>query len=162
MSTPSTIVVHLRPEDRNKTFETPFGTFIKPNGMQYLSVYCHYDGCPSGVGEYLAKEITTYEKAIEFICEGERSTVYNGTGDPKYGTKISNTLGCTTDYLYVLDYEEGSNGIIVKMADPDLDEDAMLNIDPSSLLLLSDYLGSDEYYDWGEEGENNDDDEDDE
>ena len=76
MSTRSNIAIRLREEDRNKTFETPWGETVKPNGKQFLYVYCHNDGYPEGVGADLKDMFNggKYEDALEYILMGDRST----------------------------------------------------------------------------------------
>jgi len=76
MSTRSNIAIRLRSEDRNKTFNTPWGEPVKPNGAEYLCVYCHNDGYPSGVGADLESMFNggDYEEALDYILQGDRST----------------------------------------------------------------------------------------
>lgn len=76
MSTRSNIAILLRPEDRNKTFRTPWGRTVNPNGEKFLMVYCHNDGYPEGVGADLESmfEGGNYEDALEYILRGDRST----------------------------------------------------------------------------------------
>lgn len=76
MSTRSNIAILLRPEDRNKDFKTPWGQVVNANGKKYLYVYCHNDGYPEGVGVDLITMFDgdKYEKALEYILMGDRST----------------------------------------------------------------------------------------
>ena len=76
MSTRSNIAILLRPEDRNKDFETPWGEVVNANGKKYLYVYCHNDGYPEGVGADLINMFDgdKYEKALKYILKGDRST----------------------------------------------------------------------------------------
>ena len=47
---------------------------ILPDG-KVQSVYCHWDGYPTGVGDDLVKTISTYKQAKDFVDEGDHSSV---------------------------------------------------------------------------------------
>ena len=86
-----------------------------PNG-KVKSVYCHWDGYPSGVGQDLKdKNFQSTEEVIDFINEGDRSTVdlsykeYRGENRPPIEHK-SREAYFKSDieewgYLYTLDNE---------------------------------------------------------
>lgn len=101
MSTNSTIVLKLKLEDvgrikkcdvnkipvkQKKTFRSE----ILPNmdilnavlkGVklpEYLEIYHHWDGYPSGLGEYLNEHYNTYEKVLNLVLIGDVSNIIGG------------------------------------------------------------------------------------
>ena len=130
MSTRSDIAIRLREADRNKTFKTPWGEEVKPNGAAFLYVYCHNDGYPDGVGADLRRMFDggSYEEALEYILMGDRSTTelsYWGWRREECAPAVANTeedCDCE-EYLYIL--EEGDNGkmTVRQYGVAELDED---------------------------------------
>lgn len=124
MSTRSNIAIKLRESDVNKTFVTPWGEEISPNGAPYLYVYCHFDGYPEGVGVNLAKRFhdKTYEDALKYILEGDRSTSYlsyyekmdDGCG-PYPAKTIKNMF--ENEYLYIIEEIDGKLHVNVHYID---------------------------------------------
>lgn len=114
MSTRSNIAIKLRESDVNKTFITPWGEEVSPNGTPYLYVYCHFDGYPDGVGAELVKMFhdKTYEDALKYILEGDRSTYYlsyyemrDETIAPFPGKDIVSMF--ENEYLYIIEEIDG-------------------------------------------------------
>lgn len=119
MSTRSNIAILLRPEDRNKTFKTPWGKSVNPNGEKFLVVYCHNDGDPSGVGADLESMFNggNYEDALEYILRGDRSTTdlsyYEWRGEkcpPRAYDKASDCY--QEDYLYIMYEVDGKIAVV--------------------------------------------------
>lgn len=113
MSTRSNIAIRLRPEDRNKTFKTPWGEKVSPNGAEYLNVYCHNDGYPSGVGADLEDMFNggSYEEALEYILQGDRSTTscsyYGWRGEECAPNPEMTAADCfQQEYLYIISEDE--------------------------------------------------------
>ena len=115
MSTHSNIAILLRPEDRNRDFETPMGTTVNAGGKKYLFVYCHNDGYPSGVGADLEDMFDggDYEEALDYILAGDRSTADLTYWDWRAET---GTEPCAADdeddmyqedYLYIIEEVDG-------------------------------------------------------
>ena len=79
MSTRCNVALLLREEDRNKTFGAPWDEYltVSPDGAKYLNIYIHNDGYPEGVGRDLVEMMSesNYEDALDFILEGDRSTM---------------------------------------------------------------------------------------
>ena len=114
MSTRSNIAIRLREEDRNKTFKSACGKNVKPNGAAFLNVYCHWDGYPEGVGHDLKERFdgASYEDALKFILEGDRSTVdtsYWGWRQEECPPRPKQTEhDCyQQEYLYILEEADG-------------------------------------------------------
>ena len=101
MSTNSTIVLKLKPEDvgrikRCDTNKIPvkkkktYRYEILPNmdilndvlkGVklpEYLEIYHHFDGYPTYLGEYLNKHYNTYEKVLNLVLIGDVSSIIHG------------------------------------------------------------------------------------
>lgn len=117
MSTRSNIAIELREEDRNKVFTTPWGSTISPKGAKYLVIYCHNDGYPSGVGYGLLDKNFTYDSALKYILQGDRSAVdltYWDWREEMSGPCIIDTLEVNEDYLYIIKEENSSIAIYVK------------------------------------------------
>lgn len=123
MSTRSNIAILLRPEDRNKTFKTPMGTTVNPNGAKYLYVYCHNDGYPSGVGQDLKdmfEGTESYEQALEYILAGDRSTTDLTYWDWRRETNVDPAAADNeedmyqNDYLYIIEEIDSSHRIRVR------------------------------------------------
>jgi hypothetical protein len=119
MSTRSNIAIRLREADRNKTFETPWGEKVKPNGAPFLNIYCHNDGYPEGVGADLKDMFDggSYEEALEYILRGDRSTTgtsyYDWRGEKCAPDPEQSESDCyQQDYLYVIMEENGK--LVVK------------------------------------------------
>lgn len=131
MGTRCNIAILLRPEDRNKTFKTPWGRAINLNGEKFLTVYCHNDGYPSGVGADLEDDFDggNYEDALDFILCGDRSTVYTSYYEwrgekcpPKSYNDVSDCYN--EEYLYIM-YEV--NGKIVVVNYDDIEDKSMFD-----------------------------------
>lgn len=137
MSTRSNIAILLRPEDRNKDFKTPWGQVVNANGKKYLYVYCHNDGYPEGVGVDLITMFDgdKYEKALEYILMGDRSTTdlsYWDWRKEQCKPRAADTEEemYQNDYLYVI--EEVDVTMQVKLYgddDDDWDDDNIIVID---------------------------------
>ena len=115
MSTRSNIAILLRPEDRNKNFETPWGQTVNANGKKFLYVYCHNDGYPEGVGADLHNMFDDgdYDEALEYILMGDRSTTdlsYWGWRREKCEPYAADTEEemYQEDYLYIIEEVNGS------------------------------------------------------
>ena len=115
MSTRSNIAILLRPEDRNKNFETPWGQTVNANGKKFLYVYCHNDGYPEGVGADLHNMFDDgdYDEALEYILMGDRSTTdlsYWGWRREKCAPDAADTEEemYQEDYLYIIEEVNGS------------------------------------------------------
>ncbi len=115
MSTRSNIAILLRPEDRNKNFETPWGQTVNANGKKFLYVYCHNDGYPEGVGADLHNMFDDgdYDEALEYILMGDRSTTdlsYWGWRREKCEPYAADTEEemYHEDYLYIIEEVNGS------------------------------------------------------
>lgn len=115
MSTRSNIAILLRPEDRNKNFETPWGQKVNANGKKFLYVYCHNDGYPEGVGADLHNMFDDgdYEEALDYILMGDRSTTdlsYWGWRREKCEPRAADTEEemYQEDYLYIIEDLNGS------------------------------------------------------
>ena len=128
MSTRSNIAILLRPEDRNKDFKTPWGQVVNANGKKYLHVYCHNDGYPEGVGDDLIRMFDgdKYEKALEYILMGDRSTTdlsYWDWRKEQCAPRAADTEEkmYQNDYLYILEEVDGT--MRVRMYGDDEDED---------------------------------------
>ena len=128
MSTRSNIAILLRPEDRNKDFKTPWGQVVNANGKKYLYVYCHNDGYPEGVGDDLIRMFDgdKYEKALEYILMGDRSTTdlsYWDWRKEQCAPRAADTEEkmYQNDYLYILEEVDGT--MRVRMYGDDEDED---------------------------------------
>lgn len=98
---------------------------VKENNV-FKFVYCHYDGYVSGVGLELLKNYNSYEKALELVNLGNRSTLSENPNDGLYENEsfhtaenlneILETLG-GIEYIYV--YE---NGWLVYTSHPIIEE----------------------------------------
>ena len=94
MSTHSAIILKVKESDKGKTFkfdETKLPTKLigwddygekdedKCRNVtlsgDYIGVYCHWDGYPSGVGEALKNNFKTYEDVLNLIVGGFCSSV---------------------------------------------------------------------------------------
>lgn len=97
MSTRSNIILKVRKEDIGKRFtfrkkdlgvkvdnwgehetimvKNPHKTTIK---KEYLTIYCHWDGYPSGVGAALLNGFDTYEKVLALVLGGSCSSIEEG------------------------------------------------------------------------------------
>ena len=107
MSTRSNIAILLREEDRNRDFETPMGTTVNAHGKPYLYVYCHNDGYPEGVGADLKDMFegqASYETALDYILEGDRSTTGLTYWDWRRETGTEPAAAYTEDEMYQNDY----------------------------------------------------------
>lgn len=45
------------------------------NQVSVNSIYIHWDGYPEGVGQYLLDNLTEYDNIVEYISNGDRSSV---------------------------------------------------------------------------------------
>lgn len=93
MSTRSTIFLKVNKEDFGREiicnpdklpnpmveFNYPMGKYkIHPNPIDdilYLSIYCHFDGYPSGVGQELLTKFKTYDDVLNLIALGDCSYI---------------------------------------------------------------------------------------
>jgi len=57
---------------------------IQLSDESVLSVYCHWDGYPSGVGQTLVEHYNTNEKVTELIDGGDMSSCWSEDDQPKY------------------------------------------------------------------------------
>lgn len=106
MSTRSNIALKLRDCDLNQTFQSSCGIEVSPKGKGYLQVYCHFDGYPEGVGADLLSMNMTYEQALEYILEGDRSTTrlsYYEMRHEECPPKAMIAPICKQEYLYILE-----------------------------------------------------------
>lgn len=126
MSTHASILIKLKDEDKNCKLVQD-NTFIKNytkrplihnpeidvfKSTNFLGIYCHHDGYPSGVGDSLRKIFNTYDLALNLILGGDTSSIetsidyYNLFPDEKWENicpkqlKEINSL-CSPSYLYV-------------------------------------------------------------
>lgn len=95
MSTRAHIIVKVRPEDKGKTMQHKeellpkgykYGTWDKKKEFpevkigkttNYLCIYHHWDGYPSGLGDTLLNNFDTYEKALNIVLGGDMSNINN-------------------------------------------------------------------------------------
>lgn len=66
---------------------------VVPN-YQYLAVYCHWDGYPSGVGAVLKEKFLDYHSALNLVIGGACSAL-----DSKYVRHYANRDGEKWDYI---------------------------------------------------------------
>jgi hypothetical protein len=122
MSTRSVIIVKVRKEDIGKKVE--FNEYLLPVPLdnwdckdpitgevwrkeggknlcepvvfneQYIAVYCHWDGYPSGVGAELKEHFTDYQKALNLVIGGAVSAI-----DSAYVRHYANRQGEKWEYL---------------------------------------------------------------
>jgi hypothetical protein len=86
MSSPISLVIQLRPSDRNRTLSGRFGS-INPNGKKYLQIYVHCaTDAYSAAAVIQNDKCFTYKEALEYVLDGDRSTVTGNTAylDPKH------------------------------------------------------------------------------
>ena len=128
MSTRSNIAILLRPDDRNKDFETPWGQVVNAKGKKYLYVYCHNDGYPDGVGAGLVDMFGggKYEQALAYILMGDRSTVDLSYWDWRKEECAPDAADTEeemyqNEYLYII--EEVNGVLLVRMYDEDEEDD---------------------------------------
>ena len=119
MATRSNIYLKLREEDRAKAHRTSCGLYVYPEGNQYLEVYCHFDGYPDGVGKTLQEMDMSYEDALKYILEGDRSTACTGGSYWKARKEdvppmSTDEFMCEQGYAYLL--EETEPGKPVKIS----------------------------------------------
>lgn len=104
--TSANIFIHLRDADIKKTHRTAWGTPLNPKGNHYLRIYVHGDGYPDGVGKDLLEMNMTYEQALEFILEGDRSAIsrsyYEWRGETCAPVPVDDPI-CEENYMYVLE-----------------------------------------------------------
>lgn len=108
MSTRSNIVLKLRQDDVKKRHRSSCGISVNPNGNHYLTIYCHHDGYPEGVGRALVAKKMTYEQALAYILEGDRSTVdlsyFGWRGEKCPPTPMdAPDMECEQEYIYLLE-----------------------------------------------------------
>lgn len=87
MSTNSRIYLRLKEEDKGKNkqsipsllngvewkYNTP--CVVIPNDANYISIYCHWDGHPNGVGYYLFTYWKDYKDILNMLLVGDISYV---------------------------------------------------------------------------------------
>lgn len=92
MSTPSMIFIKVKKEDKGRIINFDKNKLpvklndwgfdktrskCKPTTIEndYLGVYCHWDGYPTGVGERLLKNYSDYESIVNLIAGGDCSCI---------------------------------------------------------------------------------------
>ena len=75
-------------------------------GDTYTTIYCHWDGYPSGVGQDLLDDFNSYDAALKLILEGDHSTPYEsyaGRGEDWESNRPNQRMHARReqDYLYV-------------------------------------------------------------
>lgn len=83
MATRSNISIRLRPEMIDKLYDNIHGQQVKIEG-EYMTIYCHFDGYLSGVGETLFYYYNSFEKAFMLILGGDISSISETLGDCDY------------------------------------------------------------------------------
>jgi hypothetical protein len=114
MSTPKSLVLQLRPSDRNRTITGKFGS-LNPEGHKFLLIYVHCD-CDA---KYLFEKNFTYQEALDFIMEGDRSNLQTGSaylGRPGRDEVWEGSQPEATDTPYPFDF--GSLLMITRTDDP--------------------------------------------
>lgn len=124
MATRSNIYLKLREEDRTKQHKSACGLDVNPEGDQYLEVYCHFDGYPDGVGKVLKDMNMTYEDALKYILEGDRSVAC--TGGSYWKIRKEDVPPAATDvftleqeYAYLLEETEPGKPLKISCIDCD-------------------------------------------
>lgn len=126
MSTHASILIELKDEHKNCKLvqdQTFIETYTKRSlihtpeidvskSTNFLGIYCHHDGYPSGVGESLRKLFNTYDLALNLILGGDTSSIgefvdyYNLFPNEEWKNiqprqlKEMNSL-CSPSYLYI-------------------------------------------------------------
>lgn len=85
MSSPVSLVIQLRPSDRNRIIKGKFGS-VDPNGKKFLLVYVHAGDDGYRLARTLEKRKYTYKQALDFVMEGDRSCYLEHTAyaDPDH------------------------------------------------------------------------------
>lgn len=85
MSSPISLSLQLRPSDRNRVLTGRFGS-INPNGKKHLLIYVHCGTSAERAAEAVKEKEFTYEKALTYILDGDRSTIEGNTAylDPNH------------------------------------------------------------------------------
>jgi hypothetical protein len=139
MGTRSSVIIRVKPEDIGKTIKfdrkklpVPLSSWntekvrskCKPVTLEknYVGVYCHWDGYPSGVGAALKVFADTYERALNLVLGGSISSIgeddfthyANRNGEvwthiePIQGdTAIDVNAEVDEDYAYLFDEDNG-------------------------------------------------------
>ena len=88
MSTRSTIILRVKPEDQGKTYRQPGAFFQKINAAvyqgnigefkitgPYIGIYCHHDGYLSHMGKMLTEKFNNYEDVLNLVAGGDTSYI---------------------------------------------------------------------------------------
>lgn len=124
MSSPISLTLQLRPSDRNRELTGRFG-IINPEGKKFLLIYVHCGTSAISAAERVQDRCFTYQEALDFILEGDRSTVDDQTAylapDHKYRPNTGETWEQNQpeclDEPYCFDY--GSVAMSTRSDDPD-------------------------------------------
>lgn len=177
MSTRSNVIIKVKSEDIGKTIkfnakklpvkleswgDEKVRTKCKPVIIekQYIGIYCHWDGYPSGVGKALVENFTDYDSVLNLVAGGDCSSINqdsvihyaNRDGEdwdfikPVQSDEIK-VCGGLTEYAYIFDEDglwkigiikygkddEGKTNYDDEYIDDivDLDEDVITNGHPS-------------------------------
>lgn len=109
MSTRCNVAILLKEEDKGKEFNVNGNSFYIYEDVNYLCIYIHHDGYLSGVGHNLLFNLKTYDDALKFILEGDRTsfdTSYVDLGEDYESNEPIQVVQETIDeipneYLYV-------------------------------------------------------------
>lgn len=126
MATRCNICVRLRREDIGKSLRIDLEKIESNSGAvnsyfnevtldgEYIEIYVHWDGYPTGVGKELVSNYNTYEKALNLTLGGDCSSVYsewipyvinNQDWDQNKPRILSELPDAENDYLYVFDLD---------------------------------------------------------
>lgn len=120
MSTRSFIALKLREEDKRRVLKSSCGKVVSTS-YDYLYVYCHFDGYPDGVGADLVDLKMTYDDALDFILEGDRSSVsrsyWGWRGEECPPKSTSNPVDLDARYVYILEDIENREPVKISCYD---------------------------------------------
>lgn len=85
MSSPISLSLQLRPSDRNRVLTGRFGS-LNPEGHAHLLIYVHCATDAERAAEAIKEKNFTYEEALAYILDGNRSTINGNTAclDPHH------------------------------------------------------------------------------